>query len=260
MFKNALTYFVFLTLFVSGLITAPLQAGAAEEAADDIFSGSSQGDSVRVLLLPRKETVLSGEIAARIEKITVDFGDSFKEGQELICFDCRAAKAQLDKAKAELDEALQIDKINSRLEEFDSISEIDVAASRGKKNRALAEVSLRSTMVDHCIIKAPFSGKVVDLKVHEFEYVSPGQPLLEIIDSKNVILQMFVKSSWLQWLKKGQKFSVSVDETKSRYNATVTSIGAKVDPVSQTLEIRGELEKNNSELLAGMSGTAYFQR
>ena len=258
--KIVLPYFVFLILLVSVLAAVPLNILYAEEAASEFLSGQSEGDNVRVLLLPRKETVLSGEIAARIEKITVDFGDSFKENQDLICFDCRAANAQLDKAKAELDEALQIDKINSRLEEFDSISEADVAASKGKKNRALAEVSLRSTMVDHCIIKAPFSGRVVELKVHEFEYVSPGQPLLEIIDTRKVILQMFVKSSWLQWLKKGQKFSISVDETKGRYNARVTSIGAKVDPVSQTLEIRGELEKNSSELLAGMSGTAYFER
>ena len=245
-------------IFFTLLLAISSAAGAEENAAGEIFSGN--GENVRVLLLPGKEAVLSGEISGRIEKITVDFGDSFKKDQDLISFDCEVNRAQLDKAKAELEEAVKIDEINAHLEEYQSISEADLAVSRGKKNRALAEVSLRMAMVENCSIRAPFSGSVVNIKAKEYEHVSSGQPLLEIIDNSRVELQMFVKSSWLVWLKKGQRFSVNIDETKASYSASVTSIGARVDPVSQTLEIRGKLDKVHPELLAGMSGTAYFQR
>ena len=93
---------------------------------------------------------------------------------------------------------------------------------------------------------------------NRYEYVTPGQPLLQVIDDLNLHLQLLVSSRWLKWLKEGALFQVRIDETGKGYRAVVTTIGARVDPVSQTMEIRGTIEGNHPELLAGMSGTARF--
>lgn len=235
-----------------------LKIGASEEV--QMNSSDIGGEKVRVLLLPGEETVLSGEISARVIKLSVDFGDSFKKGQNLISLDCEMHNAQLKKAEAELEEAEKIYEVNKHLEELASISEIDLAVSKSKKIKASAELNLRRDMADNCSIKAPFSGRVVSIKVNEYEYITPGQPLIEIVGSRDFELQMFVKSSWLQWLKKGQIFNVYIDETKKEYKASIMSIGARVDPVSQTIEIRGKMDMPHHELLSGMSGTAYFDR
>ncbi len=214
--------------------------------------------NIRVLLVPLVETVLSGEIAARIEKITVRIGDRFKAGQDLVVFDCDMYHNQLRKAKAELEEAQKTLEVNQRLEKLQSVSQLEISVSRARAEGASAEVALRRTQVGKCSIKAPFTGRVVKVRANSFEYVSPGQPLLEVLDDIHLNLQLYVPSKRLKWPKKDTKFSVHIDESGKDYTARVSSLGARLDPVSQTLEIRAEVEGQNPELLAGMSGTAQF--
>jgi multidrug resistance efflux pump len=53
-----------------------------------------------VELLSPHAVTLSGEIAARIAALKVSEGDSFRQGQTLIEFDCATYRAQLRKAQA----------------------------------------------------------------------------------------------------------------------------------------------------------------
>lgn len=219
---------------------------------------SPDNPDVRVLIVPKTETVLSGEIAGRIQSIRADIGDRFKKGEPLVVFDCEMYKAQMKKAQAELAEARKTLEVNRRLDKLGSVSQLEMATSRTRAQRAQAELALRKTQVDKCVIQAPFTGRVVQRKAQPFEYVSSGQPLLEVIDDIHLQLQLFVPSHWLKWLKPGAGFTVHIEETGQEYPAKVTTLGARLDPVSQTLEIRGEVEGEHPELLAGMSGTAHF--
>jgi multidrug efflux pump subunit AcrA (membrane-fusion protein) len=65
-------------------------------------------------------------------------------------------------------------------------------------------------------------------------------------------------SKWLTWLKIGSTFKFRVDETSHEYPAKVSELGARVDPVSQTIRLTGLLNKQDAALLAGMSGSAHF--
>lgn len=227
-------------------------------SADAPPSSPPDNPNIRVLLIPLVETVLSSEIAARIEKITVRIGDRFKQGQDLIVFDCEMYHAQLRKSRAELDEAHKTLEVNQRLDKLKSVSQLEISVSKARAEGAAADVSLRKTQVNKCSLKSPFAGRVVKVRANPYEYVSPGQPLLEVLDDIHLNLQLYVPSKWLKWLKKDAKFSVHIDETGKDYPARVTSLGARLDPVSQTLEIRSEIEGQHPELLAGMSGTAQF--
>lgn len=51
-----------------------------------------------------------------------------------------------------------------------------------------------------------------------------------------------------------------VDEVGKTYAAKVARIGARVDPVTQTVDVTAALNGNASELLPGMSGWATFAR
>jgi multidrug efflux pump subunit AcrA (membrane-fusion protein) len=60
----------------------------------------------------------------------------------------------------------------------------------------------------------------------------------------------------LSWLKVGTVFKVQIEETEKTYQAKVTRLGGRVDPVSQTIRVIGEITDNAPELMAGMSGQA----
>jgi hypothetical protein len=69
-----------------------------------------------------------------------------------------------------------------------------------------------------------------------------------------------VPSSWLVWLKVGQRLRVQIDETKRSYPARFTRIGARADPVSQSVKVAAAIDGRFPELVAGMSGRILASR
>ena len=90
------------------------------------------------------------------------------------------------------------------------------------------------------------------------QYVSPGTPLLDILETGQLEVQMIVPSRWLAWLKPGAPFTVEVEELGRRFPAKVRRLGAQIDPVSQTVPVVGVIDSAHPELLPGMSGWAVY--
>lgn len=213
---------------------------------------------VRALLIPRTESILSSQIAGKITAINVSEGDRFKKDDALIQFDCSVLNAELQKAKADLFAAQETKKTNDRLLKLDSISQLEVKVSDAHYSKAASEVERITSMSNYCTIRAPFDGRLVKRLVKPFETVSEGEALLEILDDSVLEIEMYVPSYWLSWLKVGTEFTLDVDETKKTYPAKVKSLGAKVDPVSQSLKITGEISGDFTELMSGMGGQSLF--
>lgn len=226
-------------------------AGAASQPAQPSVGEPRE---IRAQLAPRRYTTLAAEIGAKVSRIAVIEGGGFRAGQLLVQFDCAMQQAQLDKAKAMLSGADRTWTANKRLAELNSVGrmELDLSEAEVLKNRA--EVSSVAVALSKCAIAAPFSGRVSEQKVREQQFVQPGQPLLEIIDDSVLELEFIVPSRWLTWIKPGHVFQVAIDEVGKSYPARVQRIGARVDPVSQSIKLVASIQGSFPELIAGMSG------
>jgi RND family efflux transporter MFP subunit len=215
----------------------------------------------RALVEPRAEAVLSSEIGGRIERLPYDEGDRFAKGDVLVGFDCSFHQAELASARADLTKALRTLENNRQLAELNSIGQLEVALAEADVAKARAQVRLRDLYVDRCRLTAPFDGRVVERPVNAHETVGKDQELMSVIAVGGLRLRLIVPSSWLAWLEPGQGFRLQVDETGRTYAAEVETIGARIDPVSQTLPILGRLTgpAAPADLLPGMSGTARFE-
>lgn len=209
---------------------------------------------IRAQLAPRRFTTLAAEIGAKVSRLPVLEGTAFRQGQTLIQFDCTLQQAQLDKAKAALVGAEKIWVANQRLVELHSIGKVELETSEIEVIKARAEVASNAAVIAKCSVAAPFGGRIAEQKVREQQYVQPGQALLEIIDDSALELEFIVPSKWLAWLKPGVGFQVRIDETGKTYPAKVLRIGARVDPVSQSIKLTAVIDGRFNELIAGMSG------
>lgn len=236
------------------LITA---AGAAT-AAPTAVANASDG-RIRVQLMARNAVTLSSEVAARIASLSMQEGSSFKRGQALVEFDCSSYRAQLRKAQAALEAATQLAKVNAQLAQLNSTGALEVAQAQGKAKEAAAEASYVQTIVDKCVISAPFNGRVARRIAAAHQYVNQGSPILDIVDSGALEVRMLVPSKWLSTLKLGSRFSVAVDELGASFPARIERLGAQIDPVSQSILAVGVIDGNASSLLPGMSGWASFK-
>ena len=209
---------------------------------------------IRAQLSPRRFTTIAAEIGAKISRITVTEGARFKAGQTLVVLDCSLQKAQLQKARASLVAAEQTFAANQRLDELRSVGKIELGASEAEAGKARADVAANGALMSKCAVAAPFSGRVSEQKVREQQYVQPGQAMLEILDDSVLELEFIVPSRYLAWLKPGYGFQVRIDETGKSYPAKVQRIGARVDPVSQSVTLSAAVDGRFPELISGMSG------
>lgn len=223
-------------------------------------TGQEMDGRIRVQLTPFQQTTLSTEIAANISRLPLREGETFREGQQLIEFDCSLLNAQLHKAEAVSEAARQALKVSERLVELNSISSLEVDQARAKVKETTAEVDAVRVNVSKCSLKAPYNGRVAKLHVDAYQYVTPGKPLMDIIDTGRLEVRLIVPSRWLSWLKPGNSFTVRIEELGRSYPARILRLGARIDPLSQTIPLTGEIVGSHSELLPGMSGSASFAR
>jgi len=234
---------------------------AAGTLAASLFSGPARAAQeldgrIRVQLTPYQQTTLSSEIAANISKLPLREGDAFKQGQILVEFDCALLNAQEHKAEAAAEAARAAFKVSTRLAELNSISKLEVEQARAKAKESEAELAAMKVTVGKCVLPAPFPGRVGKLQAEAFQYVTPGKPLMDILDTSRLEVRMIVPSRWLPYLKVGSRFTVHIEELGRAFPARVVRLGARIDPLSQSIPVVGEMIGGHEELLPGMSGWA----
>jgi RND family efflux transporter MFP subunit len=214
----------------------------------------AMAQEIRAQLSPRDFTTLAAEIGAKVEKIAVREGDHFSRGQVLVSFDCSVQRAQLDEARASQGAADKTVAVNKRLLELQTIGKLENDLAIAESDKARAKVAAMAATAGKCSVTAPFDGRMVEQKVRSQQYVQPGQALLDILDDSVLELDFVVPSKWLVWLKAGAEFKVAIDETAKTYPVRLIRVGARIDPVSQTVKVTGAIQGHFPELSAGMSG------
>ena len=255
---------------VAGLLLACVQLASpgvalAQSGALPSGSGASPGSPtlaatppVRVLLMPARETTLVAQMVGRIDKLGGELGSGFRQGTPLVVFDCTEQQARLRMADAEHDASRQQHETKLRLQGLNAAGDAEVQLAATAVARAQAQVELARQQASLCRIDAPFSGRIVKLHVRTFQGVAVGQPLLELVSAGPPKLKLNAPSRWLSWLKPGVAFDIAIDETGRSYPAVVTAVNARVDAVSQSIEVEGIVRGAHADLLVGMSGTARF--
>lgn len=233
--------------FLLGLLACwPAFTAAAEPGSFD----------VRAQLIARKTTVLSSEIAGKVLQLPVREGEAFSEGQEIVAIDCAAYRARLAQMDAQVNRATRKLESQRLLDQRGAIGKMDLDFAEIDLDAAQAEQQLAALDVSRCSITAPFSGRVAERKVQPFQYLTAGQPVIDILNDRDLELELLASSRWLSWLKPGAAFVVRIDELGRDFPAIVTRIGPRIDPVSQTVKIYGRVDGEFPELVPGMSGLA----
>ena len=212
----------------------------------------------RALVVASQEAILSSELAARIENIAVKEMQRFKKGDLLIQFDCSLYEAQKDVVSANANSALIKLKSDEQMLQMRSIGKYELELSISEYEKAKSELRIAELNVERCQIKAPFDGAVEEVVVNTFETIQPQVELMKIIQTEVLELEMVVSSEWISWLKIGHPIKVYIDEIQKEFNATISGIGANVDAVSQTIQLKGTITDASPALLPGMSGRVVF--
>jgi HlyD family secretion protein len=129
-----------------------------------------------------------------------------------------ASPARLDQATDTLHESERaVDQAQSAHEQAVNgytKEEREIAAANVKK--AIADIAAVQSIIDQMVVYAPVASQVYQRNVEPGEYVSPGVPLVTLIDLNDVWIHFDLREDLIKSLKVGDRFDVRIPALADR--------------------------------------------
>lgn len=207
-----------------------------------------------------EHTTIRARIEGRIERVLAEEGDEVASDQELIRFDRseaenRAAYAEQDLAFA----ALEAEDAKNDLARLQSLSNVEMEskqrldAAKTRYDKACAQVemarqdlALARIRLEKLSCRSPQGCVLIEKKVEDGEWVTPGKELLEVADIDHLKVIARIDEADAPRLSKGDVGEVTSDALPGqRFGAHVTQIApyAKLDRDSMVVEATLELDQ-----------------
>lgn len=216
------------------------------------FCGPAHASDLRGFVRALDDAVIATELNARVVLLPFQEGDSFQKGDVLIGFECAKHVSDLRAAQAEQRLNAVALESSEALNRRGAGGSFDVRQNRARLEKAQAAVEGLQARVKECEIRAPFAGRIGEMKIRLHEMTTPNQPLFRIVSASRLEVDLVAPSSYMVWLKIGRRFEARIEETGQTKGARVTRMPAAVDPVSQTIKITATLD-DSVDVLPGMA-------
>ncbi|MBN2313036.1 MAG: efflux RND transporter periplasmic adaptor subunit [Sedimentisphaerales bacterium] len=218
---------------------------AAEPELADTFT-------LPAVVEPNRVVTVSAEVSGRIERISPEKGDRVSAGDLLVELNSDLLRPQFEMAKAQVEfnqiefermENLVKDNATARRDLDNAKTQLDVSKAQ------LEEIEAR---LNRTRILAPMSGVMNNKLVEEGEYVDPGAPVAEIVETDTVKAVVEIPESDVGFFRVGDRAEVRADfkgeEEDTVLVGKLTFISELAD--SQTRSTRVEITlKNDKRLL-----------
>ena len=162
-------------------------------------------------ILPLNYSKLAFEVPGKIADVKTDIGDAVKKNEILAVLDPAEMQANLNQAQARFDLAEQALKRFKDLKSKGFISNQELDRANSEFLIAKAQVDLYSVKLEQTFIRAPFDGYIQNRFLDSGTVISPGAPILEIIDSTVVEAHVSVPSNVIEGLKEGELYNFLID-------------------------------------------------
>lgn len=255
-------------------LSVAAQAGPGVQLAEvqqsDIFEEITLNGTVNALRSSR----LSASVEGLVDLVNAQPGDRVAKGDLLIELDDELARLALASARAEAQEAeARLAEARRRLDEARSVGagrniaatevrarESEVATADATLLRLRAGQQRQAALVRRHRIEAPYGGVIQIRHTDLGEWVTPGDPLLELVDINNLRLDFQVPQSMYNLIDNATELQVTVEgsNNKERISVEVDVLVPVSDSGARTFLLRAS-PPEELRVLPGMALTALLR-
>lgn len=263
-------YDLFLLLFLLPLPSLAQQS--ALETASVVLVDLPQEYQLDGVIEAANQATLSAEVSGRIEEILFDVNDIVKQGEVIVRIrdnEYRArvqrAKATLSETKAGFDDAsrefkrvkgLFKDKVISQAGYDKAIANLDSARARVAASQA--NVNEAQEQLDNTIIRAPYSGIVVERHIELGESTNVGQAIMTGYAASELRVMVNVPQSMISAVRKYRKAFVLINKDEQILEVRKITIFPFADPENHSFRVRLDLPEAPQTLSPGILVKAIF--
>jgi RND family efflux transporter MFP subunit len=256
-FMRLMRCMVLVVIGLAGLST-PLYAGTLATVADlerapASVQEVSREQVVDALIEAVHRSTVSAETAGRITEVLVDVDDFVEKGDVLVRLRdldqraaLRAAEARAGEARANFDRVRDlVDRQLVPRAEFDK--------AEAALQSANAAVEQAREQLAHTVVRAPYSGIVMERHVEPGESVTPGLPLMTGLSLERLRAIAEVPQRHINQVRELARARVVIPTRDGLVvESDVLTISPYADPDSHTFRVRVELPEGDYSIYPGM--------
>ena len=172
----------------------------------------AQADLLRIDVGTRAEVIAEREAAVAAAEASVTLAQQTYDRVKKITQGGFESVARLDEATASLD-------VGKRTLEQAKLAYQEAVAGYTKEERGVAQAAVSKAeaaiktlqaQVNEMTVKAPVTAQVYQISAEPGEYVSPGVPLLSLVDLNDIWLRFDLREDLIRTLKVGDRFAVRI--------------------------------------------------
>jgi len=232
------------------VVTATIKATSFADAVEALGTAKAN-ESVNI----------TAKTANRIVAFRFTEGQQVRKGDILVELDSVEAAADLAVAEAALADTRSQYKRSTELFATKALSQAQMDQIQSTLRQNEARVSAAQGRMNETEVRAPFSGRVGLRNVSVGSYVTPATVITTLDDTSIIKLDFSVPETSLTMLANG----LSIQATSTAYpgvqfNGKVASIDSRIDPVSRSVIVRGNIDNRDGRLKPGMFMTVRLLR
>lgn len=204
-------------------------------------------------LVASKSIQITPEVAGQVAIIIAHDGNFISQGSPILKLDDRVNRAKAESAKANL--VLSETNYNRMavLVKKGVVTQqaVDQALADLKGKKSASQES--TVLADKMILTAPFDGALGKVKVSPGEYVTVGQQIVSLTDTKNLRVECNVSEKYISQLKVGQQVTMTTSAYPGQlFYGKVAFVSPTINSGDHTVSIYADVPNQDGKLSPGL--------
>lgn len=211
-----------------------------------------------------QSVVVRAQVSGPVAGVVVRENDLVSEGDVVVEIDPTELRFRLEQAEIQLRQAEERYRELTILE--DRITDPEVRAERDRSFRvnsgmenAELQVRMARRDMENARVKAPFAGRVADVRVVPGQWVNAGEELLTVVRTDPIRFDAYVQEGQLQHIAVGREARIEFSAYPGeRFVGRIETINPQVDPATRSARVTVSVPNPDGRLLPGMYGDVHL--
>lgn len=164
----------------------------------------------------REFSTLAFKVGGRLTEFNVKSGQQVKKGNIIARIRPFDFKLEYETAQANYNTAKAIYERNRRLYAADAVAQQNVEIADADYTQAKAALNIAGRTLENTTLYAPFEGFIEQRYVENFEEVAAGQPIVKLVNPRNIEIRFTLPENGIQLLQMPKKVFVEFDTQKGK--------------------------------------------